>query len=178
MSFMDVWQYHTPMVIVDLSTGFFITANPGGYGTAASPMENPNEINDEKGVNWARSTVPGMSHPRYQFVAGNPRIIRFKLQYHWSFDPTAVRRECMWLQSMLYPTHAGLALLRPPAICMNVFGLHYRGVKVVFTDVKVKYGQLFQPQSLYPLRAEAECVCEEWVEQSVGPTELRIGAAV
>jgi len=30
MSFMDVWQYHTPMVIVDLSTGFFITANPGG----------------------------------------------------------------------------------------------------------------------------------------------------
>ena len=53
-----------------------------------------------------------------------------------------------------------------------------RGVTVVFTDVKVKYGQLFQPQSLYPLRAEAECVCEEWVEQSVGPTELRIGAAV
>ena len=36
---------------------------------------NPNEIVDSKSTTYATLVVPGMSHPRYQYVAGDARNI-------------------------------------------------------------------------------------------------------
>ncbi len=172
MSFQDVRNWHTPMVIINLTNGGFITANPGGSGIVSgigksiAPMENPEEIEDEKGADWARSKVPGMSHPRYQFIAGDPRLLRFKLEMHGGWDPWAVVRTCRWLQSLEYPTRLGTVTRRPPPICMIVYGLQYAGIKVVFSNVKPRYHTLFEGATLYSLRATVEMVAEEWVEES------------
>lgn len=172
MSLIDVYRYHTPIVIVNLTNGGFISANPGGWATPLSPMENPAEVTDEKGTNYARSIIPGNSHPRYHFISGEPRILRMKMLFHWSADPTSVKRNVNWLQSLQYPTAANSVLLRPPPICMIVFGLLYRGIKVLFTSVRVRYYDLFEPFTLYPLRAEVELVAEEWVESSVNASSV------
>jgi hypothetical protein len=167
MSYADVLVYHTPIMIMELDTGSFITANPGGYATPLSPMHNPEKISDEEGNDYARIKVPGMSHPRYQFISGEARIIRFTLEFSWSADPTAIRRTVMWLKSLKRPVGGVTPNRRPPAICMLIFGLLYRGTKVVFTDVKAEFKELFDPWALYPLRATVEMVAEEWVEESM-----------
>jgi hypothetical protein len=41
---------------------------------------NPNSISDEKSTDYATIKIPGMSHPRYQYVAGEPRRIAFKVE--------------------------------------------------------------------------------------------------
>ncbi|MEI6634489.1 MAG: hypothetical protein WCP22_11830 [Chlamydiota bacterium] len=177
MSLADVYAYHTPIVIIDMTNGGFVTANPGGYATPLSPMENPEEVDDEKGTDWARGKVPGTSHPRYSFVAGDPRILRMKLEFHWSADPTAVARIIRQLQTLQYPTRLGTVLLRPPPQVMIVFGLLYIGIKVVITNVKVKYHKLFEPFTLYPLRATVELVMEEFVEESCNRVSLLTGVS-
>jgi hypothetical protein len=178
MSLAQVFEYHCPIVIINMTTGLFLAANPGGWATAASSMENPEEIDDEGGTDWALGKVPGMSHPRYQFVAGDPRILRMKLELHADADPTSVKRNVAFLQSLRYPTKAGTILLRPPPIVMIVFGMLYRGIKVVVANVKVKYFKLFQPETLYPLRATVELVMGEWVEESVDSTSVFVSGIV
>ena len=42
---------------------------------------NLNDIADEKSAAYAVIKIPGMSHPRYQYVAGEPRKIGFKLVF-------------------------------------------------------------------------------------------------
>ena len=42
---------------------------------------NPDEITDEKSTDFATIKVPGMSHPRYQYVAGEARRIAFKISF-------------------------------------------------------------------------------------------------
>jgi len=42
---------------------------------------NPNNISDEKSTSYAAIKIPGMSHPRYQYVAGEPRRIVFKIEF-------------------------------------------------------------------------------------------------
>jgi hypothetical protein len=42
---------------------------------------NPDEIADEKSADFATIKVPGMSHPRYQYVSGGARCIVFKLTF-------------------------------------------------------------------------------------------------
>lgn len=172
MSLLDVYAYHTPMVIINMTNGGFMSANPGGFATPLCSMENPEEIEDEGGTRWDRSTIPGLSHPRYHFVAGDPRIIRMKLEFHWSADPTAVKRNVAFLQSLRYPTSGATTLLRSPPICMLVFGMLYRGLKFVEPMVKVKWHKLFEPFTLYPLRATVELVIEEWVETSVNSASV------
>ena len=41
---------------------------------------NPNSISDEKSTDYATIKIPGMSNPRYQYVAGEPRRIAVKVE--------------------------------------------------------------------------------------------------
>ncbi|HNT88352.1 MAG TPA: hypothetical protein PKL84_10855, partial [Candidatus Hydrogenedentes bacterium] len=41
---------------------------------------NPDDIADDKATDYAAVQIPGMSHPRYQYVAGKPRKIAFKVK--------------------------------------------------------------------------------------------------
>lgn len=132
---------------------------------------NPESIKDQKGVNWARVPIQGMSHPRYQFMNGEPRIIRFTVFLYWDNDPYRVLKDSNWLKSLEYPTHDGTMLKRTPAVCLLIFGTWFNP-RVVFTNIDVNY-TMFRPEDMLPIRAEIECVAEELVEASVGPMEVR-----
>ena len=42
---------------------------------------NPSEIGDEKSAKYADIAIPGISHPRHQFISGGNRHITFKLSF-------------------------------------------------------------------------------------------------
>lgn len=150
------------MIVIDLTNGGFM------------PLQvNPDEIKDSKGAKWGDSEVGGLSHPRPQFVSGESRIIRFTADFYLEFDYTDVRRRCNWLLSLQYPTHAGVMLDRPPAICALVMGGLYRGLRVTFRQCEITYKRAFDPIMLMPFYASVDCVCHEYVERSVGPMEVR-----
>lgn len=44
-------------------------------------MYNPTEITDDKSADWGKTSVPGISHPVYQFGAGGARQISFTLHH-------------------------------------------------------------------------------------------------
>ncbi|MFW6162590.1 MAG: hypothetical protein ACODAJ_07445, partial [Planctomycetota bacterium] len=56
----------------DTIKGYLIDVD--GYGDLEFQY-NPSEVIDEKATMFAAIRVPGMSHPRYQYVSGEPRKI-------------------------------------------------------------------------------------------------------
>lgn len=132
-------------------------------------QHNPNDIGDEKSTAYAAIRIPGMSHPRYQYVAGEPRKIAFKLELFKG----PVKQKVHWLRSLLYPEHAGTMLKNAPHRVLFIFGDLYPGVLCVVRQVKVRYFHLFDRDSLLPQRAEVEIVLEEYVGASVNVSEVR-----
>ena len=130
---------------------------------------NPDEITDEKSTDFATIKVPGMSHPRYQFVAGEARKISFKL----ILFKGPVKQKVAWLRSLLYPRHEKTMLKHAPHKVMLYFGDLYPGVMCVVRQVKARYSYMFDRDSLLPQHAEVEMVLEEIVNRSVDITEVR-----
>ena len=130
---------------------------------------NPNDIVDSKATTYATLVVPGMSHPRYQYVAGDARKISFTA----SFYQDSVQQQVAWLQSLLYPTHEGTMLTQAPHPVLFFFGELYPGMTCVVREVRAHYAYLFDPDTLQPQRAEVEITLEEIVPQSVSYREVR-----
>ncbi len=130
---------------------------------------NPNEIVDDKSTDYAAIKIPGMSHPRYQFVAGEPRKINFKVV----FFKGDVKKKVHWLRSLLYPEHAGTMLKNAPHRVLFFFGDLYPGVLCIVKSVRARYFHLFGQDDLMPERAEVDLQLEEYVKQSVNYTEVR-----
>jgi len=151
-------QQHISGYLVDVDTGERLAF-----------QHNPNDIGDEKSTAYAAIRIPGMSHPRYQYVAGEPRKIAFKLELFKGH----VKQKVHWLRSLLYPEHAGTMLKNAPHRVLFIFGDLYPGVLCVVRQVKVRYFHLFDRDSLLPQRAEVEMVLEEYVGASVNVSEVR-----
>jgi len=130
---------------------------------------NPNEISDEKSTAYAAIKVPGMSHPRYQFVAGEARKISFKVE----FFKGPVKERVRWLQSLQYPEHDGTMLKNAPHRVLFIFGDLFPGVVCIVPSVKARFFHLFDQSTLAPQRAEVDVTLEEYVEQSKEPNEAR-----
>ena len=130
---------------------------------------NPNEIVDSKSASYATLTIPGMSHPRYQYIAGDARKISFTV----TFYKGEVRRQVAWLQAFLYPTHQGSMLKQAPHPVLFFFGDLYPGLACLVREVRAHYAYLFDPATLQPQRAEVEITLEEIVSQSVNAAEVR-----
>ncbi|OPZ83699.1 MAG: hypothetical protein BWY76_02162 [bacterium ADurb.Bin429] len=130
---------------------------------------NPNEIVDSKSTTYATLVVPGMSHPRYQYVAGDARKITFTV----TFYKGDVRRQVAWLQALLYPTHQGTMLQQAPHPVLFFFGELYPGIACLVREVRAHYAYLFDPATLQPQRADVEITLEELVSQSVNAREVR-----
>ncbi|CAM2066710.1 CIS-tube domain-containing protein [Sulfidibacter corallicola] len=131
---------------------------------------NPNEIVDEKSTAYATIRIPGMSHPRYQFVAGEARRISVKIQLFKG----PVRQQVAWLQSLCYPEHAGTMLKNAPHRVMLVYGQLYPGLVCIVKQVKARFFELFDRESLLPQRAEVDLTLEEYIERSVEVMEVRL----
>jgi hypothetical protein len=130
---------------------------------------NPDDITDEKSTDFATIKVPGMSHPRYQFVAGEARKISFKL----SFFKGPVKEKVDWLQSLLYPEHAKTILRNAPHKVLFFFGDLYPGVLCIVRQVRTHYFHMFDVDSLLPQHAEVDLTLEEIVAKSVDYREVR-----
>ena len=130
---------------------------------------NPDDIIDEKSTAFAPIKVPGMSHPRYQFVAGEPRKIGFRL----SFFKEDVKSSVDWIRSLLYPEHAGTMLKNAPHKVLFMFGDLYPGTTCIVRQVKARYYHMFDRGNLLPLRADCEITLEEYVDESVNYSEVR-----
>ncbi len=130
---------------------------------------NPDEITDEKSTDFATIKVPGMSHPRYQYVSGEARKISFKL----SLFKGPVRQKVAWLQSLLYPQHEKTMLKTAPHKVLFFLGDLYPGTLCIVRQVRVRYFHLFDRDSLLPQHAEVEMALEEIVAKSVSYGEVR-----
>ena len=130
---------------------------------------NPNNISDEKSTSYAAIKIPGMSHPRYQYVAGEPRRIVFKIELF----KDSVKQKVDWLRSLQYPEHAGSMLKNAPHRVILIFGDLYPGVTCIVRMVKARYFGLFDQTNLAPQRAEVDITLEEVVDQSVNWSEVR-----
>jgi hypothetical protein len=130
---------------------------------------NPDEICDEKSTDFATIKVPGMSHPRYQYVAGEVRRITFKV----SFFKGPVRDKVGWLRSLLYPQHEKTMLKNAPHKVLFFFGDLYPGTLCVVRQVRARYFHMFDKDNLLPQHAEVELTLEEIVQKSVDYTEVR-----
>ncbi|MHB1000749.1 MAG: hypothetical protein ACYC27_16025 [Armatimonadota bacterium] len=130
---------------------------------------NPDEITDEKSTDFATIKVPGMSHPRYQYVAGEARRIAFRL----SFFKGDVKKKVTWLQSLLYPEHEKTMLRTAPHKVLFFFGDLYSGVPCIVRQVRVRYFHMFDQTNLLPQHAEVDIVLEEIVNRSISYSEAR-----
>lgn len=130
---------------------------------------NPSNISDEKSTNYAETKIPGMSHPRYQYVSGEPRRIVFKIELF----KDSVKQKVDWLRSLQYPEHSGSMLRNAPHRVILIFGDLYPGVTCIVRAVKVRYFGMFDPNNLEPQRAEVDITLEEYVDQSVNWSEVR-----
>ena len=130
---------------------------------------NPDQILDEKGSDFAAIKVPGMSHPRYQYVSGEARVIAFKL----TFFKGPVREKVAWLRSLLYPEHEKTMMKTAPHKVLFFFGDLYDGTPCIVRQVRARYFHMFDRDSLLPQHAEVEIVLEEMVSRSVSCGEVR-----
>lgn len=130
---------------------------------------NPDEITDDKSTDFSTIKVPGMSHPRYQYIAGEARRISLKL----SFFKGPVKQKVAWLQSLLYPHHDKTMLKNAPHKVLFFFGELYPGVTCVVRQVRARYFHVFDEDSLLPQHSEVDLTLEEIVQKSVDYTAVR-----
>ena len=130
---------------------------------------SPDEVSDDKNTDFATIKIPGISHPRYQYVAGEARKIAFKLV----FFKGPVKRKVTWLQSLLYPQHDKTMLKNAPHRVLFFLGDLYSGVLCIVRQVRARYFNMFDSSNLLPQHAEVEMTLEEIVQKSVSYTEVR-----
>ena len=130
---------------------------------------NPDDIADDKSTDYAVVRIPGMSHPRYQYVSGKPRKIAFKVKLFKG----PVRDKVHWLRSLLYPEHSGTMLKHAPHRVLLFLGELYPGVECVVRNVKARYFHMFDRDTLLPQHAEVDLILEEYVDESVDLNEVR-----
>jgi hypothetical protein len=130
---------------------------------------NPDDITDDKSTDYVTIKVPGMSHPRYQFVSGEARKIAFTVV----FFKGPVKQKVAWLQSLLYPQHEKTMLKSAPHKVLFFLGDLYPGTLCIVRQVRAHYFHMFDKDSLLPQHAEVELALEEIVPKSVSYNEVR-----
>ncbi len=127
----------------------------------------PENIMDDKSVNWGTIELPGGSHPLYHFINGGERTVTFMAQfYRERLEDVAENGKnnmysrdigyCVaWLRSKMYPRRDGAVMLPPPRLelwfdsfdgSMNFQSLnhYYDGVlNCIMTGCQVTYKAWF-----------------------------------
>lgn len=126
---------------------------------------NPVEIRDSKGTAFERVQVPGLSHPRLQFVAGESRVLSFELEFSGVGNTRNVMDDVKWVQSLQYPNwDQGVIKAAPPRVTL-VFGRLLR-IRGVITGVATVYEQ-WNPALTRLLKSKVKIDLEEYVPKSV-----------
>jgi len=135
---------------------------------------NPEQISDTKSTNYAEITIPGMSHPRYQYVSGGKRTISLLINlWYGEYDRREeVHEKILWFQSLLYPEHSETTRKHAPHRIRFQYG-DYLSVECLVKSVEVLSKDLFDPKTLQPLRADVRIILEEYRSESVDYKTVR-----
>ena len=124
---------------------------------------NPSEITDEKGTDYAAIKIPGMSHPRYQYVAGEARRISLRI----GLFKGPVKQQVHWLAIAALPRARRYDAQDAPHRVLLIFGDLYPSVTCIVRQVRARYFNLFDRDTLLPQQAEVDLTLEEFVDESV-----------
>jgi hypothetical protein len=137
---------------------------------------NPDSVYDSKDVNLASIQVPGMSHPRLQFVGGGERIVQFTAElYYGAYDSNTASFEALrMLQSFVYPEHGGTMLKRAPHRLYIDWGDLYtqNDQQWVLRRIMAR-STIFHSETLAPLATSVDLEFVEYVEESIDFDTIR-----
>lgn len=158
-----------------ITKGFLVDTKTGESLTF---QYNPDRIDDRRAPIYAKVDVPGVSHPKSQFIGGGAREISFILSFYFpERDKAGVKRRINWLQSLTYPTHDPSYIFEasPSTVLFN-FGELYKNLPCKVVSVHASQFYLFDPTSLLPLRADVQVVLEEvLIHESISADKVRKG---
>lgn len=91
---------------------------------------NPNRIKDTKSTKWAEHTIPGVSHPVYQYVSGGPRKLEFTLfitgDDGGAISVETIEQHIKFFQAIAYaPSQSGGVTGIAPYLIEFNFGTYY-----------------------------------------------------
>ena len=127
---------------------------------------NPSRIEDSRAPNWSAIDIPGMSHPKYQFVSGGERKVTFTLEFfRMTTKLDEVQKKIRFLQSLTYPQFDGnrTTLTEAPPIVVFNYGQYYKNFRAIVTDVKVLTEKMYDPVTLQPLYASVSIELTEYL---------------
>lgn len=148
-------------------------------GITKNFMFNPNEITDEKGVNYGATEIPGVSHPVYQFGSGGERLISFELHLDGdrgrhgkdTSQGVSIKPEILFWQSLVYPSNyldtANDSVISQvyPFLVTFSFGTMYNRVQCIVKSVGPIVVNYWTPD-LAPVRAKVPIKLAEVVTRS------------
>jgi hypothetical protein len=126
---------------------------------------NPESIKMQRTPKWAEVEIPGMSHPKLQWINGGNKKFTFSLDFFFGDKGvTSVKKNLDWLESLTYPDFGSDYILERGAhpILFN-FGQFYKNVRCAVTGFESNAFYMFDPTSLLPLRAEVNLELTELI---------------
>ena len=87
--------------VVEPTSGFIIDMSNDSVFMFS---RNPSKLDIERNPDFAQVKVPGISHPKMQYMNGGAKTISFQLNFFMDSAGTeAVKDKLNWLESCTYP---------------------------------------------------------------------------
>lgn len=129
-------------------------------------------VQDDKGTEYEKHRVPGLSHPVLQFVAGDSRTLSFTLELV-ADEGRDLLADVRWIQSLQYPTWREGQLREAPPLVVLVLGRSL-SVRGVVRKVSVTYKR-WAPDFSQLLEATVRMDMEEYAPESVSMEDVLRG---
>ena len=144
--------------IVDVDTGARVTFDI-----------NPESFEDSKETELVKIPIPGMSHPKLQYVGGGERTLSFTVILHYGATPD-VPAAIRTLQAWLYPECTNNRLTRGPSKLLFVFGDTWPDEQWILTSCRVTRNRF--NKNLECVFAEVELQLTQYIEDSVDTKDV------
>lgn len=132
-------------------------------GVSKTFMYNPNDVTDNKAVQWAATEIPGSSEVVYSYGSGGERLFTFDLYLDGdrgrfgrgggvTVETLSVMNDIRFYQSLTYPQQYGDSAAKVfPYTLLFSFGPMYDNIPVIMKKCSVKID--YWTPKLEPVRA-------------------------
>jgi hypothetical protein len=154
-------------------------------GDSIDAQFNPSELEEMLDVNWARQTVPGLSHQPLQFVNTGNTKMSFELRFE-AQDPTTtldrLLRDRRFLQSLCYPRRGASTVIGggPPralfiwpkivSLTCVVTGLAFRYTRFNLDGTPIEFACRVSLEEIRDVRLFSEDVLNDGTQRSSSGT--------
>lgn len=171
-----------------VTKGTIVSSGPG-LGLALTFLFNPSEVSETRGLVYGQHSVPGASHPVYQFGAGGERTISFTLQLDADLGNRNPSTRSQYLvngqlsldnvlrklRALTYPIEtfsaAGIKIITVPTVYFTLGSVvEQRQMECIVKKVDPTIS-FFSPD-LRPLKASVDVELAEYVRKRVTANQL------